>query len=83
MFHNRWLKIDKAIEPSLIMWENLSYNKQARCYRICCTSLTAGMFTMITMLCILAVRSYDSGLRNFTPVINCSSVPEVAESLAL
>ena len=28
MFHNKWLYADKAIEPSLIMWQNLGYNKR-------------------------------------------------------
>ena len=82
MFHNRWLQVDRAIEPSLIMWENLGYNKKARCYRIGCTSLTAGILLIITMLCILAIRSYDSGLRDFTPSINCAAVPVVDEDLA-
>ena len=64
------------------MWENLGYDKKSRTMRISCTALAAGALLAITMLCILAIRSYDSGLRNFTPVINCATVPEVTETQA-
>lgn len=82
MFHNRWLRVDKAIEPSLIMWENLGYNKRERCVRTLCTTLAAGLLLFITMMFILAIRSYDSGLRKFTPAINCAKLPEVSENQA-
>mmetsp|Transcript_29425 Transcript_29425/g.39160 ORF Transcript_29425/g.39160 Transcript_29425/m.39160 type:complete len:110 (+) Transcript_29425:145-474(+) len=82
MFHNRWLIVDKAIEPSLIMWENLGYNKRDRCFRICITALAAAILLAITMMFILAIRSYDSELRNFAPVINCAKLPLVTERMA-
>lgn len=82
MFHDRWLLVDRAIEPSLIMWENLGYNKRSRCLRICCTTVIAGVLLTVTMFCILAVRSYDSGLRDFTPAINCATFPLVLEEQA-
>jgi len=25
-FRGKWLKVDQAIEPSLILWENLGYS---------------------------------------------------------
>lgn len=71
MFHNQWLQVDKAIEPSLIMWENLGYNKQERSFRIICTTLTAMLLLGFTMFIVLLIRSFDSGLQNFTPSINC------------
>lgn len=81
-FHNNWLQVDKAIEPSLIMWENLGYNRKNRCQRIFCTTLTAVILLLVTMLIILAIRSYDSGLRKFAPEINCAKLPRVNEDLA-
>ena len=74
------MKVDKAIEPSLIMWENLGYHKRERCFRIFLTALATGLLLFITMMFILAIRSYDSGLRNFTPAINCAKLPEVSET---
>ena len=71
MFHNKWLRVDKAIEPSLIMWENLGYNKKDRCMRIFCTTITSLILLIITVLTVLVLRSQDSGLREFTPEINC------------
>lgn len=77
MFHNKWLYVDKAIEPSLIMWENFGYNKKNRCLRIICTTLIAAALLTITVIVILIIRSQESGLTNFTPSINCSKLPDV------
>ena len=74
--------MDKAIEPSLIMWENLGYNKQDRFLRIVCTTITSLFLLTITVLTVLILRSQDSGLRDFAPEINCSKLPEVVEELA-
>ena len=82
MFHNKWLYVDKAIEPSLIMWENLGYNKQDRFLRIFFTTITSLILLIITVLTVLVLRTQDSGLREFTPEINCSKHPEVDEKLA-
>ena len=82
MFHNNWLLVDKAIEPSLIMWENLAYNKQDRGKRIFCTTLTAIFLLFTTVSIILVIRSQKSGLRNFAPEINCAKLPTVSLDLA-
>lgn len=82
MFHDNWLHVDKAIEPSLIMWENLGYNRQDRCKRIFCTTLIAILLLAVTVLFILLIRSQKSGLRNFAPEINCAKLPSVSKDLA-
>ena len=57
MFHNKWLYVDRAIEPSLIMWENLGYNKKDRCLRIICTTITAMILLTMTIIIILFIRT--------------------------
>ena len=77
LFHNNWLRVDKAIEPSLIMWENLGYNRKKRGFRIFCTTLTAILLLFITASSILFLKSRKSDMRNFSPEVNCDKVPTV------
>lgn len=82
MFHNSWLLVDKAIEPSLIMWENLGYNKQQRNMRIVCTTLTAGILLTLTVFIVLVIRTQKSSLADFAPEINCKEQQNLTQELA-
>ena len=67
----------------MIMWENLGYNKQSRVLRIMCTTITACILLATTLTIVLFVRSFDSGLNNFSPEINCEeSTTEVDKEVA-
>ena len=82
MFHNKWLIVDRAIEPSLIMWENLGYGRRDRCLRIICTTIIAMILLTFTVLIILVIRTQESDLHDFTPEINCSMLPTVSQEQA-
>ena len=53
LFHGKYLKIDKAIEPSLIMWENLGTTPFVRFLRFVGTSLVALLLLGLTVAGVL------------------------------
>ena len=76
MFHNRWLKVDYAIEPSLIMWENLGHHKKERLMRIMCTKVISVLLLMSTVFAILLIKGNYYELKTYTPEIECGELEE-------
>lgn len=53
MFHKKWLKVEEAVEPALINWENLGLSAKARCFRITFLTIVALILLLATTLGIL------------------------------
>ena len=56
LFHGKWLKVEQAVEPSLIIWENLGFTAQARCCRITFATIISLLLLFATTLLILYVK---------------------------
>ena len=62
LFHGRWLFVSEAIDPALIMWENLGISQKARCCRILFKTIISAILVMMTTAFILYVKIYESNL---------------------
>ena len=58
LFHGKYLKVEKAIEPSLIMWENLGTTPVVRFLRLLGTSLVAVLLLSVTVVGVLSLQQY-------------------------
>lgn len=56
LFKGRFLNVEQAVEPSLILWENLGITSFKRCLRISISTLVAIVLLIITTLLILYVK---------------------------
>lgn len=63
LFHNKWLKVTEAVEPSLIMWENLGVTKKGRCIRIIFISIISLALLLATTILIVYVKWWETGLK--------------------
>jgi len=63
LFHGRWLKVDQAIEPSLILWENLGVSRKNRCLRILGRIIISIILVIATTTFILYVKIYEDDLK--------------------
>ena len=56
LFHDNWLKVDEAVEPALINWENLGLTRKARCCRITFLTIISIILLILTTLGILYAK---------------------------
>ena len=75
LFHKKWLQVDQAVEPSLIMWENLGITRKARCFRITIASFISLLLLLTTTLLILYVKVWETELKS--DKITCASDSEI------
>jgi hypothetical protein len=71
LFFERWLQVEHAINPSLIMWQNLGYSKVDRCFRIILTSLVSLILIVATMFVVLGQSAINTQINQISPQINC------------
>jgi len=71
LFQGKFLKVERAVEPSLIIWENLGISKKQRCCRIVCSTFIAFLLLLATTLLILYVKIQEIDLKE--DVISCNS----------
>jgi hypothetical protein len=50
LFKGRWLKVQNAVEPELLIWENFGVSKISRAFRI--------LFYIIFVFCMLVLCFY-------------------------
>ena len=81
LFQGKFLKVERAVEPSLIIWENLGITKKRRCCRILFSSCVAFILLLLTTLLILYVKLQEIDLKE--DVISCSSELEITQEAAL
>ena len=62
LFHGLWLQAERAIEPSLIMWENLGFSKKMRCLRILGSLFITLIMLSVTVIAIMYARVADEEL---------------------
>ena len=67
MFQGRILQAERAIEPSLIMWENLGFSKKVRCLRILGSVFITMIMLSVTVIAIMYARAADEELQSFSP----------------
>lgn len=60
LFEGLWLKVEIAVSPSLIMWENLGYSRTERFFRIIFTSLVSLVLIIITMFVVLGQSALNN-----------------------
>ena len=70
LFHDRWLKVDEAVEPALINWENLGLSRNARCFRISILTLISLVLLFATTLGILYAKVKENELAKDKVVCN-------------
>ena len=63
LFHDKWLKVEPAVEPSLIIWENLGFTRKARCCRTTVASIISLLLLFATTLLILFVKVKETELK--------------------
>ena len=56
LFHNKWLSVTQAVEPSLIMWENLGLTKKGRCIRVIFISFISLLLLFAAAFLIFGIR---------------------------
>lgn len=56
VFQGRFLKVERAVEPSLILWENLRFSRSQRCCRIFFSSMIAFLLLIAATAVILYVK---------------------------
>ena len=76
LFHGLWLQAERAIEPSLIMWENLGFSKKMRCLRILGSLFITLIMLSVTVIAIMYARVADEELQSFSPQVNCGEASE-------
>lgn len=81
LFHGDWLKVDEAVDPSLINWENLGLSRKARCVRITCLSFVAIILLVATTLAILYAKVKESEMKQDN--ITCSADSDITQEMAL
>ena len=70
LFEGHYLKTETAVEPTLILWENLGVTKKQRCFRIFLSSLLAIMLLLATTVLILYVKIKENELN--TSRVKCT-----------
>ena len=70
VFHKKWLKVEEAVEPALINWENLGLSAKARCFRISFLTLVALILLMATTLGILWAKVKENEMSSDKVVCN-------------
>jgi len=69
LFENKYLKVSSAMDPSLILWENLGYSQQARTVRVAVTSFIAFLLLVICSLINLYGADSDESIQSFSPQV--------------
>lgn len=75
LFHNKWLQIERAQEPSLIIWENLGFTRGQRCFKICVGVFISILLLAATTAAILWAKIYETSLKQDT--ITCASEVDI------
>ena len=63
LFHGNWLKVDEAVEPALINWENLGLSAKARCVRISFLTIVSILLLILTTFGILYAKVQENELK--------------------
>ena len=71
LFFERWLQVEPAINPSLIMWQNLGYSQTSRCFRIILTTVVSLVLIIATMFVVLGQSAINTEINQISPQINC------------
>lgn len=82
LFQNRWLNITRAVDPTLIMWQNLGSRKRDRCCRTTITSIVAFVLCLATIAAILYAKDIDTQSNEFAPTTNCPTEFEITRDMA-
>jgi hypothetical protein len=64
---NSYLQVNEALDPSLILWENLSYSAKARCFRKIIFSIIALVLVMLCFYINLFATETDKAVQLFSP----------------
>ena len=80
LFHKRWLRVEQAVEPSLINWENLGLTMCQRRVRWVIGVLFALALLLLATICITYVKVEQDSLSQDTPV--CASDTAITRDMA-
>jgi len=61
------LKVDKAIEPTLILWENLGFSMKHRCIRTLLTTFICLLFMTATLFIMMYMKEVEYDIQTFNP----------------
>jgi hypothetical protein len=66
--------VNRAVDPTLILWENLGYSKKSRYLYMLLTSLIALILICACIIINLYGRVADNEIQKFSPQVECSEV---------
>jgi len=81
LFHGKWLKVEQAVEPSLINWENLGLSQTQRCCRISFATIVSVLLLCATTLGILYAKVQENQLTQKS--VTCNASVEITQASAL
>jgi len=67
LFEGRYLKVKRATDPSLILWENLGYTMTARAVRTLFTTIVAFLLVCVVIALNVYQRTADDAINKFSP----------------
>jgi len=74
LFFGKWLKVREAIDPTLILWENLGISQKERCLRITLKGIISAILVLATTLFILYAKIYESNVNENQVICDESDV---------
>mmetsp|Transcript_24508 Transcript_24508/g.30560 ORF Transcript_24508/g.30560 Transcript_24508/m.30560 type:complete len:149 (+) Transcript_24508:2087-2533(+) len=81
LFHKKWLKVDEAVEPSLINWENLGLSAKARCLRISILTVISIILLLATTFGIVYAKVQENEISKEKVV--CNPDTEITQEMAI
>lgn len=73
LFYEHFLRVDKAIDPTLIMWQNLGYSKASRRFRTAFMWLVSVLLILGTMYVVMQQALLNKSINQISPQIDCVS----------
>mmetsp|Transcript_18073 Transcript_18073/g.13020 ORF Transcript_18073/g.13020 Transcript_18073/m.13020 type:complete len:134 (+) Transcript_18073:1773-2174(+) len=81
-FFSRWLRVTPAIDPSLILWENLGFTRRQRNMRIVFTSIVTIILIACAATAIIFAKEIDKDLQEISPQVACDANIDITQSMA-
>lgn len=81
LFHKKWLKVETAVDPGLINWENLGLSMKARCVRITLLTIVSLILLIVTTIGILFAKVKENEFKNETIVCDFEEALTPEEAL--
>ena len=80
LFHKHWLKVEPALEPDLINWENVGLSRKQHCGRFISLSLASLCLLMLTFVVIWLLKKEQKSLPE--EFVECTNVDDLTRENA-